>query len=165
MAKPVVIWPAIVSLLGALVLEVLPLPDALSFWRPPFLTLTIIYWVMMWPNRIGVATAFLLGLALDTLHGSLLGQNALTLSLVAYLCYRFHLQIRIFPLLQLTGSVAALLLVSAFVQFWIDGVAGLPSAGLLRGLPVITGTIVWPFLMGALDRLRYSAENRNTGML
>ena len=164
MSKSASVWPAIASLLVALVLEVLPLPDFIALWRPPFLALTIIYWCMMWPNKIGIITAFFCGLALDVLYGSLLGQNALTLSLISFLTFRFHLQIRIFPLLQLTASIFALLAINAFLQLWIDGIAGLAPAGFSRALPVITGTLVWPFVMSALDRLRYVAENRNTSL-
>jgi rod shape-determining protein MreD len=158
------VWPAIASLLAALALEVLPLPAVLELWRPPFLALTIIYWCMMWPNKISIMTAFFCGLALDVLYGSLLGQNALSLSLISFLTFRFHLQIRIFPLLQLTASIFALLAINAFVQLWIDGIAGLTPVGLGRALPVVTGTLVWPFLMSALDRLRYVAENRNPSL-
>ena len=80
MARNVKLWPAIASLLVALMLEVLPLPEILDSWRPPFLTLVLIYWCMMWPNKIGIITAFFSGLALDVLCGSLLGENALALA-------------------------------------------------------------------------------------
>jgi rod shape-determining protein MreD len=155
------LWPVVCCLLAALALEVLPLPSAITAWRPPFLTLALIYWCMMWPNKIGIVTAFFAGLALDVLYGTLLGQHALALSLVAFLTFRFHLQIRIYPLWQLTFSVFALISVSAFVNLWIDGVAGLSFTGIGRWLPVITGTLIWPFMMGIMDRLRYVAENRN----
>ncbi len=116
----------------------------------------------MWPNKIGIVTAFFAGLALDVLYGTLLGQHALALSLVAFLTFKFHLQIRIYPLWQITFSVFALILVSAFVNLWIDGIAGLSFTGIDRWLPVITGTLIWPFMMAIMDRLRYIAENRNT---
>jgi len=164
MSRSASIWPAIASLITALVLEVLPLPDVMALWRPPFLALTIIYWCMMWPNKIGIITAFLCGLTLDVLYGSLLGQNALSFSLISFLTFRFHLQIRIFPLLQLTASIFALLAINAFVQFWIDGIAGLAPVGFGRALPVITGTLIWPFAMSMLDRIRYLADNRNTSL-
>ncbi|MDG2155052.1 MAG: rod shape-determining protein MreD [Gammaproteobacteria bacterium] len=164
MARSVKLWPAIASLLVALMLEVLPLPEMLNIWRPPFLTLVLIYWCMMWPSKIGIITAFFSGLALDILCGSLLGENALALSLVAFLTSRFYLQIRIFPLLQLSASVFALLTISSFVSFWIDGIAGLPSTGYSRAFPVITGTLLWPFVMGLMDRLRYIAENRKSSL-
>jgi len=164
MVRHVKYWPVLSCFLVALILETIPLPDAMQLARPPFLTIAIIYWGMMWPDRIGILTAFFLGLLLDILHGTLLGQNALALSMVAYLTFRFHLQIRIFPVWQLTGAAFALMSASAFLQLWIDGIAGNPSAGLARWISVLVGTALWPVLMGIMDRLRYIAERRNTSL-
>ncbi len=99
-----------------------------------------------------------MGLCLDILQGELLGQHALALCVVAYLTQRFHLQIRIFPLWQLTMTVFALLAVEAFILFWIDGVAGNPAIGWPRWTQVIAGTVLWPVAMAILDRTRESAE-------
>jgi len=164
MARQVRYWPALVCLIVAAMLEVMPLPGFLALWRPPFAAVAIIYWVMMWPDKVGIGTAFIIGLILDLLHGTLLGQNALSLSVVAYLTFRFHLRIRIFPLWQLTLTVLALLTVNAFVQLWIDGVAGAPPAGIARWTQVISGAVLWPVLMGIMDRVRIMSEMRSTSL-
>ncbi len=134
--SPVTLW---LTLLGALALTAVPLPDLLEAWRPPFVTMTIIYWTMMWPRICGTLTAFIAGLLLDVLCGSLLGQHALALTVVAYLTVRFHLQIRIFPLWQLTATVFVLLVIDAFFVFWADGIAGYPTGGVARWTQVIAG--------------------------
>jgi rod shape-determining protein MreD len=158
--SPVTLW---LSLLGALVLAVVPLPDILDPWRPPFVTIAIIYWAMMWPRICGILTAFVAGLMLDLLYGSMLGQHALALSVVAYFTLRFHLQIRIFPLWQLTATAFMLMAIDAFVVFWADGIAGYPSGGIARWTQVIAGGIAWAPAMAFLDNLRLHAENRSTG--
>ncbi len=154
-------WPVWLVLIAAVALVSLPLPDVLTPFRPPWAAMAIIYWVMMWPRVFGVGSAWTLGLLLDVLQGELLGQNALALSVIGYLTLRFHLQIRIFPLWQLTMTVFALLVINAFILFWIDGVAGNPSAGLARWTQVIIGGILWPPVMAIMDRLRVRVENRN----
>jgi len=117
---------------------------------------------MMWPNRFGIGAAWITGLMLDILHGSILGQNALALSMVAYLTMRFHLQIRIFPLWQLTLTVFALLTTEAFILFWIDGVAGIGTSGYGRWTHVIVGTLLWPPLMALMDGMRLRIETRRS---
>ena len=119
-------WPVWLALFSATALVSLPLPDALTPFRPPWATLAVIYWVMMWPLVFGLGAAWVIGLTIDILHGELMGQHALALSVVAYLTLRFHLQIRIFPLWQLTLTVFALLTVEVFIIFWIDGILGNP---------------------------------------
>ena len=158
MARAVRIWPAAVSILVAVALEIAPLPEILQPLRPPLPAMALIYWAMMWPERFGLLTAFVVGLSLDILHGQLLGENAFALCVVTYMTLRFHLQIRIFPLWQLTMTVFALLTLSSFLQILIEGIAGYGTLGLKQWPRVISGTLVWPVLMGILDRVRVQNE-------
>jgi rod shape-determining protein MreD len=162
MARQVRTWPVVVAFIAAIALEVVPLPDFLQPMRPPLPVMVLIYWAMMWPERFGLVAAFIVGICLDILHGQLLGQNALTLCVVTYLTLRFHLQIRIFPLWQLTMTVFALLTAGAFLELMIEGIAGLPSAGLARWSRVLSGALFWPLLLGVMDHLRMQVEHRES---
>jgi rod shape-determining protein MreD len=161
MAGRTKVWPVIIAFIAAIALEVVPLPGALQAFRPPFAAMVLIYWAMMWPQRFGLGTAFIIGICLDILHGQLLGQNALSLSIIAYLTVRFHLQIRIFPLWQLTMTVFALLSIEALLQYLVEGVAGLEIGSMARMTRVLSGTLIWPLLLGIMDRVRMQAENRD----
>ena len=149
-------------MLTTLALVSLPLPDLLTPFRPPWVALAVIYWVMMSPREFGLGSAWLVGLMLDIFQGGLLGQNALALTVIAFLTLRFHLQIRIFPLWQLTMTVFALLTVNAFIVFWIDGIVGNPLLGIARWTQVIFGAVLWPPVMAIMDRVREQTESRDT---
>ena len=155
-------WPVWVILVAMTGLASVPLPDVITPLRPPLAAMAIIYWTMMWPRVFGLGSAWLVGLILDVLYGDLLGQHALALSVVAYLTMKFHLQIRIFPLWQLTATVFSLLAIEAFILFWIDGVAGNPPAGITRWTQVLAGAILWPVVMALMDRVRERLEHRDT---
>ncbi|MGI9290659.1 MAG: rod shape-determining protein MreD [Gammaproteobacteria bacterium] len=155
-------WPVIVTLVAAIALEMVPLPDLLQPIRPPFTLLVLIYWVMMWPERFELTAAFLIGLGLDILHGQLLGQNALVYSVVTYLTLLFHLQIRIFPLWQLTVTVFALLSASSLLTLMIEGMAGLSFSGFASWARILSGTLFWPLIMGFMDKFRMQVEHRET---
>jgi len=154
-------WPIWIILLTAAALVSVPLPEAMTPFRPPWATLAIIYWTMMWPRVFGLGTAWIVGLMIDILYGELMGQHALALTVVAYLTLRFHLQIRIFPLWQLTMTVFALLVIEAFILFWIDGVAGNPPVGIARWSQAVIGAILWPPVMALMDRARERVEHRD----
>lgn len=156
-SSPAAVW--LVLLITAL-LSAVPLPANVELLRPPWVTMAVAYWAMMWPRTCGIVTAFLIGLVLDVMLGALLGQHALSLSVVAYLTLRFHLQIRNFPLWQLTMTVFALLAIDAFIVFWIDGIAGVPTGGTTRWTAAIAGAVIWPPVMAIFDRVRLAAENR-----
>jgi rod shape-determining protein MreD len=144
-----------------MLLAVVPLPAVIEPFRPPWVAMVIIYWSMMSPRLCGPLTAFVAGLSLDVLYGGLLGQHALALSVVSYLTLRFHLQIRIFPLWQLTMTAFILMAIDTFLVFWADGIAGYPSGGIARWTQVLAGGVAWAPVMAILDNLRLRAENRS----
>lgn len=157
-ASPLTLWA---SLLGAMVLTVVPLPAVLEPFRPPWVTMAIIYWTMMSPQLCGILTAFIAGLILDLLYGSMLGQHALALSVVSYVTLLLHLQIRNFPLWQLTMTVFMLMAIDAFLVFWSDGIAGYPGGGIARWTQVVAGGVAWAPVMALFDNLRLRSENRS----
>jgi len=163
-SKPL-IWPVWVLIMGAISLEIVPLPGFMQPFRLPWAAIAMIYWIMMWPRRFGLGAAWIVGIILDVLHGTLLGENAFALSIVAYLLLKFHLQIRIFPMWQLTATVFALLAINAFVHFWVDGVAGISAAGISRWTQVLIGAILWPPLMALMDRVRLQIETRGNAFI
>ncbi|MEE8237173.1 MAG: rod shape-determining protein MreD [Gammaproteobacteria bacterium] len=150
----------LISFVAALVLAIVPLPAALAAYRPDWVPLVLIFWGLMAPERLGLVTAFAMGLALDTLSGALLGQHALAMVTVVYLSVRFHLLIRVFPVWQLSMTVILLLVIYEFMLFWIDGVAGRSVPIIERWAPVVSGALVWPLVLGYLASVRHDAQVR-----
>ena len=70
------------TLLVALVLMILPLPDWAQIYRPNWMALVLIYWSMALPGRVGLLFAFFSGIILDTSLGTLLGQHTLALVMI-----------------------------------------------------------------------------------
>ena len=148
------------SLALTLALSVLPLPDAVAPLRPDWVAVVLLYWSLMTPRRFSLLTAFWMGIALDTLSGALLGQNALALLVVVYLAERFHLRLRVFPVSQLAFTVFLLLGLYEFILFWIDGVAGRTVPLVERWVPPLTGTLVWLAMLVLFDRGQREARAR-----
>ena len=102
---------------------------------------------MTLPQNYSVGSAWIVGLILDVAQGTLLGEHALALCLVIYITVKFHLQLRQFPLLQLSATVFALLALHQFILFWINGVVGVNAPAETYWGPVVSGSIVWPVLV------------------
>ncbi len=64
--------------------------------RPDFIALTLIYWVVYHPRRVGFLPAWLLGLTMDVADGSLFGQHALAYAVMMYLAILLHRRIVMF---------------------------------------------------------------------
>jgi len=154
-------WLAsISSLVATLALAAVPLPNIVAPARPDWVAVVLLYWSLMAPRHFSLLTAFWMGIALDTLTGALLGQNALALLVIVYLAEKFHLQLRVFPLSQLAITVLLLLGLYEFILFWIDGMAGRTVPLVEHWLPPLTGTLAWVALYMLFDRRERGAPAR-----
>jgi rod shape-determining protein MreD len=154
------VFAALVSLALMLALAVVPLPETIAPFRPDWVAVILLYWSLVAPRRFSLMTAFWMGIVLDTLSGSLLGQHALALLLVVYIAERFHLQLRVFPASQLAIVVLVLLGLYEFILFWIDGVAGRTVPVIERWAPPLAGTIAWLIMLVFFDSGRRQASAR-----
>jgi rod shape-determining protein MreD len=150
--------PVLVTLLIAFMLMIMPLPATAGPFRPDWLAIMLVFWAMAVPRSYSVGIAWLIGIILDVAQGTLLGQHALALCVIVYITVKFHLLMRVFPLSQLTATVFALLALYQFLLFWINGVAGVTAPAVDYWGPVVSGTIIWPFLSIMLSGLRYRVQ-------
>src|SRR3990167_6870506 len=90
------------TFLIAMMLAILPLPPWIVWFRPSWTLMILLFWLIAMPYRVGIIIAFIVGLFLDLLTGTILGQHALVLTIIAYLVVRLHTQVRSLPLWQQT---------------------------------------------------------------
>jgi rod shape-determining protein MreD len=93
-------WVIWLTFIVGLLLCVSPMPQFMEVLRPLWLALLLAYWTLSVPHKVGMTTAWILGLAQDVLFGTLLGQNALILSLITFLILSLAQRMRIFPMWQ-----------------------------------------------------------------
>ena len=136
----------------ALAATVVPLPEMLEPFRPNFVALTVLWFCLLSPRLLGLSYAWIAGLALDGFAGVLLGQHALTLTVIAYVACKLRLQIRAFPMLQQSAVILALLWLNEFLLFWIDGVAGHAITDWRRWISVPVSAAFWPLIASLYAR-------------
>lgn len=147
-------WVIAASFIAAFLLTAMPLPDWALAWRPVWVAMVLMYWCMALPERVGVGVAWLLGLLLDVQQGTVLGQHALGLSLVAYITLQSHQRVRVFPLVQQALVVCGYLLLFEFITLWIRGMMGMPPHHWTFWMPAFTSMLLWPWLFILLRDLR-----------
>lgn len=142
-ANPWFVWGA---LLGALLLE-MALQVALlgrAAWAPDLLALTLAFWVVHQPRRVGVGVGFVLGLLIDVHQGALLGQHALAYSVMCYLAVVIHRRLLWFDWKRQALHVLLLFVLAHALQWLVRALAGDggPDLGML--LAPLWQAALWP---------------------
>jgi rod shape-determining protein MreD len=147
-------WVILLSFIVAFLLDTVALPLWTGRLWPDWLILVLIYWCMALPHRVGIGTGWLFGLLLDVARGTLIGQHALGLALVAYFILRTYRRIRLFPVWQQSLSILFFILAEKLLIFWINGMTGYPPADGWFLLPVLSDVLLWPLIFIVLRDVR-----------
>ena len=117
------------SLIAALLLNLLPWSGAWLWIKPDFVVLVLLYWCVEQPRKIGFVSAWLLGLVMDVADGTLFGQHALSYSILAYAGIVLHRRVLMFSGTPQALHVVVLLLINDLIVIAIRVLAGADFPG------------------------------------
>jgi rod shape-determining protein MreD len=142
------------SLTLALVLNILPWGRAI--WVPDFLALTLVFWNIHQPRKVGIGIAFLLGLVMDVHEASLLGEHALVYSIVSYGAISLHRRVMFFGPGGQMLHLLPLFLLAQIVALLVRLALGAPLPGWGVFVPSLSATLLWPLA----DRILLAPQRR-----
>jgi rod shape-determining protein MreD len=144
---PVRLGYILLTLVLALLVDLVPMPQWLSWVWPDLVALVLVYWGVFQPYRLGLLPAWGMGLLMDVADGALFGQHALAYAALMYGAIFLHRRIQMFPLGFQVAHVAALLLAERCLQLLVRLVAGeeFPGIGFFGGS--LTAAALWPVLV------------------
>ena len=143
MTRAHAVWVIYASLVGALLFTLLPLPMDWRGFRPDLAALALFYWVLALPHRVGVATAFTVGVAQDLIEGAPLGLSSPGLMLATLLLLYNYQRIRQFDLLQQSLAILGLMLLSAGMEQWLRNGIDVPAAPWAGVAGMICSVLFW----------------------
>lgn len=138
-ASPMFIW---VSLLSALLLNMLPIGR--TPWMPDFLALTLVFWAVHQPLRVGIGAAFMFGLAMDVHQASLLGQHALAYTALSFFAITIHRRLLWFTVPSQSVQVFPLFAAAHAISLAIRMIAGGIFPGWNIVLAPVFEAMLWP---------------------
>ena len=142
----------VVTLIAALLANLLPWSGWLLWVRPDFVALVVLYWCIEEPRRIGFVAAWLLGLFMDVADGALFGQHALSYTILAYAGIVLHRRVRGFSGTPQVLHVILLLLLNDLIVLAIRAAAGADFPGFQYFVGSFVAGALWPPL-GALLKI------------
>ena len=136
------------TLLVALGIELLPMGRLPAM--PDVLAVTLVFWNVHQPRRVGVGVAFLFGLFVDVNDGALLGQHALAYTLLSYVAITVHRRLLWFGLAEQVLQILPLFFAAQLIVLLVRLAAGdmFPGWWLLLA-PLLQGAL-WPVANGLL---------------
>ena len=139
---PVRLSTIVVSFALALLINFLP-------WRnvalaPDFVALTLAFWCVRQPRLVGLGVGWMLGLLTDVGNGVLLGQHALSYSVLAFCAITLSRRILWFGLWAQALHVAALLLLAQGVGTVVRLATGAEFPGWALAVGPLAGALLWP---------------------
>lgn len=140
--RPVRLNTIATSFAIALLLDFLPWKDLRL--TPDFVALVLVFWCVRQPRLVGLGIGWMLGLVIDAGNGVLLGQHALTYSLLAFLAISLSRRILWFGLLQQALHVAPLLAFAEAVSALVRLAAGAEFPGWTIFVGPLIGALLWP---------------------
>lgn len=142
-ANPLFIWG---SLLTALLLNMF---QNMGLWgrgagMPDVLALVLVFWSIHQPRRVGISTAFVLGLFMDVHQGAMLGQHALAYSVLSFLAIAIHRRLLWFTVPSQAAQVLPLFLAAHLIALVVRMLGGGSFPGLWIFLAPVLEALLWP---------------------
>lgn len=142
------------SIILALMLQIMPMPIFVDPFRPDWVMLVLAYWSLALPNRVSIGVAFINGLIMDVLLGTTLGVHSITMSLVIYVLSANYLRLRNYSVWQQSIVIGLLASFYHLLLFWLLRILTDINFNFEYLLPVFSSMIIWPWLFLLLRKVR-----------
>ncbi len=130
------------TLLIAFAFNLLPLGRAPGM--PDLLAVALAFWNVHQPRRVGVGLAFVFGLLMDVHQGALLGQHALSYTLLSFVAITIHRRLLWFGVLEQALQIAPLFFAAHAVALAVRMLASDMFPGWWLLLAPALEALLWP---------------------
>jgi len=134
----------VTSLICAFLLNLLPWGHWVGI--PDFVALVLVFWSIHQPRKVGIGIAFLMGLLMDVHDASLLGENALSYTLLSYFAIMIHRRVLWFKVLTQAAHVLPLLFMMQSVQLVVRLMVSGKFPGWLYFMESVVAAALWPLV-------------------
>ncbi len=142
-ANPLFIWGTLLAALGLNMLQNIGLFGRAA-WMADFLALALVFWSIHQPQRVGIGVAFFFGIFLDVHQGAMLGQHALSYTVLSFLAIAIHRRLLWFSVPSQAFQVLPLFAASHAIELSVRMMAGGAFPGFLMLLAPVLESLLWP---------------------
>ncbi|AOA57599.1 rod shape-determining protein MreD [Acinetobacter larvae] len=144
----------IVSIIIASVLVVYPLSYAIAGWRPLFMFVVMLFWILCQPTWCGVWFSFTIGIYADLLLDAPLGMNALSYVMIAFIIRYLIREKRVLTFNNLWVIVMIAIAAHLLLTLLMQAMAGMNFSITRHWQPLLSSILLWPLVYYCLKRWR-----------
>lgn len=115
-------------------------------WAADFLALVLVFWTIHQPQRVGIGFAFVFGIFVDVHQGALLGQHALSYTVLSFFAIAIHRRLLWFSVPSQAFQVFPLFAASHAIELCVRMLAGGAFPGFLILLAPLFESLLWPVM-------------------
>ena len=142
-ASSLFIWSSLLVALGCNMLLNMGLIGRAA-WLPDLVALLLLFWSIHQPRRVGIGIAFMLGLIIDVHQGAVLGQHALSYSVLSFLALIIHRRLLWFTVPSQAFQVLPLFVACHAIELLARMLAGGAFPGFWLLLAPLLESLLWP---------------------
>ncbi|OGT97538.1 MAG: rod shape-determining protein MreD [Gammaproteobacteria bacterium RIFOXYB2_FULL_38_6] len=146
MNYPYNIIKIILMIVIGMVLTILPLPAMVVWFRPSWMLMILVFYLLMFPTEINLGIFWIVGLLMDLLTGTLLGLHAFLYTVIGYLMIRFLSRLPMFSLWQQSFLWVFISFIYFFIQYLMLGMIGQLPHTWEYWMPILFNAVLWPWL-------------------
>jgi rod shape-determining protein MreD len=115
-------------------------------WMPDFLALVLVFWCVHQPRLVGIGVAFFFGVATDVHQSSLLGQHALSYTVLGFLAIMIHRRLLWFTVPSQAMQVLPIFLLAHALELLVRMMSGALFPGWTIFLAPLLEALLWPIV-------------------
>jgi rod shape-determining protein MreD len=147
------------SLLAALLLCMLPVGRIA--WMPDLVALVLMFWSIHQPHRIGMSSAFFMGLLVDVHQSAMLGQHALAYTLLSFMALIVHRRLVWYSVFSQALQILPMFAIAHALELLVRTMAGGVFPGYAITLAPIIEAALWPIASAVLLAPQRRAPDRD----
>lgn len=142
------------SIIAALILQIMPMPHLADQLRPDWVLLVLAYWTLALPHRVNVGVAFINGLVLDVLLGTALGIHSFAMCISIFVLAANYQRLRNYSVWQQAVVIGILAALYHLTVFWLQHLLTDVYFVFSYLWPVFSSMLIWPWIFLLLRKIR-----------
>jgi rod shape-determining protein MreD len=145
-----IIFNIILTVFCGMVLTIIPLPFWLLWFHPSWVLMILVFWLVFFPTYVNLFVFWFVGLLMDVLTGTLIGQSAFTFVITAYIMLRFLDRFACYAIWRQSLFWIVITFINTLIIYGTNALIGDSSFHVIYISAIFLNALLWPIIFSVL---------------